>query len=87
MDSGKAGIKKTEVATMRIDGDDVKFRTKRVEYANLGIIGLSPDGTLSGGYDDGFPAGDNPLTKAERVELAEHMIIKWKLFGAEEVID
>ncbi len=26
---------------MRIDGDDVKFRSGRVEYANCGVIGMS----------------------------------------------
>ncbi len=77
---------------MRIDGDTVKFRNGREEYANLGIIGIDPEGNISGGYDDGFccdfhsDGRDNPLTKVEREELAEYMIIRWKLFAAQEVI-
>lgn len=72
---------------MRIDGDIVKFRNSREEFANLGIIGISPDGTLSGGYDDGFAVDfcKCTLTKEERQELAEYMIRQWKLFAAKEV--
>ncbi len=72
---------------MRIDDDEVKFRNGRSSHANLGIIGLGKDGDnfiTSGGYDDAFPDGE-PLTKNERVELAEHMIIQWKLYAAQEV--
>ena len=72
---------------MRIDGDEVKFRNGRVSYANLGIIGLGKDGdtfVTSGGYDEGFPDGE-PLTLKERVELAEHMMLQWKLFAAQEI--
>ncbi len=74
---------------MRIDGDIIKFRNGRETYANLGIIGLSDDkGELitSGGYDDGFPDGDEPLTKSERQELAAYMIEQWARFGAKEVV-
>ncbi len=73
---------------MRIDGDTVKFRNGREEYANCGAIGLGRNGSnivISGGYDDGFPNAE-PLTMAERQELAEYMIIQWKLFGAKEII-
>lgn len=76
---------------MRIDGDTVKFRNGREEYANLGIIGIDPEGNVSGGYDDGFASGfdseggDNYLTKEERQELAEYMIIQWKLFAEKEI--
>jgi hypothetical protein len=75
---------------MRIDGDTVKFRNGRKEYANCGIIGIAPDGSLSGGYDDGFGGiegyEDNPvLNRKERVELAEYMIIQWKKFAAKEI--
>ncbi len=71
---------------MRIDGDEVKFRTGRVEYANRGIIGIDSDGNLSGGYDEGF-GGDNdvPMSKKERVELSEYMIALWTLFAKQEV--
>jgi hypothetical protein len=75
---------------MRVDGDAVRFRTGRVEYANCGIIGIAPDGSVSGGYDDGFGAkdafADMPcLSKKERVELAEYMICQWQKFAAKEI--
>ncbi len=73
---------------MRIDGDTIKFRNGREEYANCGIIGLSEDkGEIitSGGYDEGFPDED-PLTKSERQELAAYMIEQWARFGAKEII-
>lgn len=74
---------------MRIDGDEVKFRTGRTEYANRGIVGISIDEdgeiSLSGGYDDGFPRFDDPLIKEEREELAAYMIDQWAKFGTKEV--
>jgi hypothetical protein len=75
---------------MRIDGDTVKFRSGREEYANCGIIGISPDGNVSGGYDDGFGDfeghEDMPvLSRKERVELAEYMIIQWEKFAMKEI--
>ncbi len=77
---------------MRIDGDIIRFRKGREEYANLGIIGIDPEGNISGGYDDAIAGGfdekgeDIYLTKEERVELAEYMIIQWKLFAEKEVV-
>ncbi len=74
---------------MRIDGDTIKFRNGREEYANCGIIGIGSDAyeglETSGGYNEGFPDGD-PLTEQERKELAAYMIEKWAKFGAKEVI-
>ncbi len=74
---------------MRIDGDMVKFRNGREEYANCGIVGLSPDGNVSGGYNDAFgycnDNGDAGLSKEERQELAEYMIKQWKLFAEKEI--
>jgi hypothetical protein len=71
---------------MRIDGDMVKFRSGREEYANLGIVGLSPDGNASGGYNDAFAGyADGELTKAERAELAAYMIQEWAAFAVKEV--
>jgi len=73
---------------MRVDGDTIKFRNGREEYANCGIIGMGEDAygelIVAGGYDDALPA-DKPLTKAERVELAEFMVIQWKIFAEKEV--
>jgi hypothetical protein len=74
---------------MRIDGDNIKWRSGREEYANQGIIGLGKDDqgqfVTVGGYSSCLPAKEEELSKEERVELAEHMIIQWKLFGAKEV--
>ncbi len=74
---------------MRIDGDIVKFRNGREEYANCGVVGIGKNESnklvLSGGYDDGFPGGE-PLTKSERQEIAAYMIEKWAQFGVKEVI-
>lgn len=79
-----------ERVDMRIDGDTVKWRNGREEYANCGIIGIAKDSdgeySLSGGYDDGIPSGE-PLTQAEREELAAYMINQWALFGQKEVVN
>ncbi len=72
---------------MRIDGDDVKFRSGRVEFANGGVVGISSDGELSGGYDEGFGHdNDVPLSKNEREELAAYMIELWVKFAEKEII-
>lgn len=71
---------------MKIDGDDVIFSTGAVRYANNGIIGLSPDMRVTEGYDGGLWSPeeaawrDDCLTPAERVELADYMIERWKTF-------
>ena len=44
--------------------------------ANCGIIGLSPEGKVFGGYDDAYV--DKNLTSNERRELAAYMIAKWR---------
>ena len=72
---------------MRIDGDVVKWKNGREENANCGYIGISREGgeiTIAEGYDGGLPCGE-PLTKVERVELSEHMILLWKLYAGQEV--
>jgi hypothetical protein len=67
---------------LRIDGDTVKWRTGREEYANRGIVGIDPDGQISGGYDGGFAHSDEePMTNSERAELAAYMIILWESFA------
>ena len=75
---------------MKIDGDTIKFRNGREEYANLGIIGIRQEGNeflISGGYDEGIiDELDMPLTKEERVELSQYMIAQWKLFAEKEII-
>lgn len=44
--------------------------------ANCGIIGLSPEGKVLGGYDDARV--DEDFTSDERRELATYMIVKWQ---------
>jgi len=75
---------------MKIEGDKVVFSTGETKYANQGILGLSPTGEVSQGYDGTFfqPGAeqwnDKPdLTPAECVELADHMIQQWKNFRAQ----
>lgn len=72
---------------MKIEDDDVIFSTGKKRYANNGIIGLSPEGEVTEGYDGGFwqpeeseYRDDDALTPAERVELADYMIERWKTF-------
>jgi len=61
---------------MKIEGDDVIFSNGKVKYANCGIIGISPDGNVTEGYDGGFTI----MTDEERVELADYMINTWQEF-------
>jgi hypothetical protein len=52
-----------------------------VKYANCGIVGLSPEGEVSEGYDGGFWYNDSDsLTPTERIELGEYMISRWREF-------
>lgn len=75
----------------RINRDNFQFAcSERIAYANLGVIGIDPDGNLFGGYDDNFEANqgdefaddERALTPDERRELAEHMIERWHKFRA-----
>jgi hypothetical protein len=71
---------------MKIVKDTVTFSTSTERYAHRGIIGLSPEMTVTEGYDGRFWSReeaeyrDDPLTPAERVELADYMIEQWKTF-------
>jgi len=69
---------------MKIDGDTITFSSGRTAYANRGIIGINPELELSEGYDGGidWPNGwrENPLTKEDVSELADHMIGLWQKF-------
>lgn len=74
---------------MKIENDKVIFSTGKEKYANCGIIGLSPEMTISEGYDGGFHSQRESwmddedfdgLTKAEQIELAEYMIAAWMKF-------
>jgi hypothetical protein len=39
---------------MKLENDGIVFSDGRTEYANCGIIGISPEGGISGGYDQGI---------------------------------
>ncbi len=69
---------------MKIDGGEYIFSSGRTIFARDGIVGISPDLGIYGGYDDWH--GDIPnITKtsedqADMLELADYMIERWKKF-------
>lgn len=63
---------------MKIDGDDLIFSTGKKVYANNGIIGISPSGEISEGYDGDIDTEN--LTPEEKLELANYMLVKWESF-------
>jgi hypothetical protein len=72
---------------MKYQNSRYVMSTGREIYANQGIIGLSPDLHLSGGYDQGieWPSGDwlepeDRLTAEDMLELADEMISRWQRF-------
>jgi hypothetical protein len=75
------------------DTNKVTFSTGKRIYAYGGIVGISEDLGVFGGYDQDFydyeadyswrtePGEDaQHLTDAERVELADYMIERWNNF-------
>jgi hypothetical protein len=69
------------------DGRRIKFSSGRVLEPYAGVVGLSADGYVYGGYDDQFWDGkpdpwDAPqnLDAADMVELADAMIERWRAF-------
>jgi len=74
---------------MKIEGDVVIFSTGKVVSVNCGIIGISPDLSVSAGYDNGlYFRGDSfgddgesdSLTNKEAIELGQYMIDLWNEF-------
>jgi hypothetical protein len=71
---------------MKIEGDKVIFDSGRERYAHCGIIGLSPELSVSEGYDGGFwheaekSWRDDTLTPEELLDLALYMIGQWQEF-------
>lgn len=64
---------------MNINNDTITFETTGKEiYANCGIVGISPSGSLSEGYDGGVDV--ESLTIEEKIELADYMISLWTKF-------
>ena len=70
---------------MRIEGSHLVFESGKRVYAFGGIIGLWPDGSISGGYDQKIDKSWNTeteelediLTPEMKRELAECMVEKW----------
>ena len=56
--------------------------SSRTFSANCGIIGISPSGSLTEGYDGHIylSPSTGPITKEERLELADYMISVWEKF-------
>jgi hypothetical protein len=66
---------------MKAEGDRITFSSGLVIRANVGIIGLSPSLNVFEGYD-GVLGDDRGWTPEEAVELADHMIARWRAFKA-----
>ena len=66
---------------MIIERDTIILDTGRRIPANKGIVGLSPDGGIFGGYDDHIHVvsweDEDELTPDELIDIAEHMIASW----------
>lgn len=64
---------------MLVNNHHVTFEsTGRTEYAYGGIVSVNDKLELSYGADGGFPTDfENPLTPAEKRELAQYMISRW----------
>ena len=76
---------------MKIIDDEIIFSSGRCRNANMGIIGIGPKLNVTGGYDDGLYSDEleefiyddqEILRKDDLVELADHMIMRWKKFKA-----
>ena len=76
---------------MKISEEDYfEFDTGKRVYAYRNKIGLGPDLSVTGGYDDGFYGEGwdysdetHGLTVAEHIELADYMIEQWTKYKNE----
>ena len=66
-------------------GEAFVFSTGRKVNCNKGIIGLNPELKTYEGYDGDFCLYISPLTKEERIELADYMIGLWTKYKEVEV--
>lgn len=69
---------------MKIEDHWVILNSGRCVYGYGGCIGIMPGGTATYGYDGYLLAEedpDEPLTPAERQDLARYMIAAWAAFG------
>lgn len=69
--------------------DNLKLKSGRELYANLGFIAINEKLDIAEGYDGGLPLAPNhsdyefdedKLTKEEALELADIMIDRWNRF-------
>jgi len=74
----------------RTNENEYTLSTGRTFYANCGIIGLSPEGDITEGYDgfvdrhpQAFPAADPAFTPEEKAEIADFMIQQWEAYRNE----
>lgn len=61
--------------------DTYRFSTGREVRAHRGIIGLSPQLDVYGGYDGTIAHYGQELTPVERRELADYMRALWQSFA------
>lgn len=52
----------------------------RIESPNCGIIGLSHDDGVFGGYDSSICYSGQVLNTKERLEIADYMIAMWTAY-------
>lgn len=75
---------------MRQDGDRLIFSDAGETYANDGVVGIDGNGVAFEGYDGALylsialDESLNSFTPAQKRELAEFMIERWKQFGCVE---
>lgn len=71
---------------MKYEDGQMIFSTGKRRSANGGILGLTTEYEVTEGYDGTFWSRvesewtDEPLTPAERVELADYMLERWQTF-------
>lgn len=61
------------------DEDTLTLSSGRYLYVHAGIVGLNRDGDVSHGYDGKIRCDD--WSHAERKELADYMISRWREFA------
>ena len=66
----------------QIDGSNFEFSTGTLLYAHGGIIGITPDLIIYGGYDDHLD-WYNDFTFEEKIELADYMVSVWEKYKKE----
>lgn len=70
---------------IRIEGSHLVFESGKKVYAYQGIVGVAPNGSISGGYDQMIREDwnieteefEDILTPEMKRELAECMVEKW----------